>query len=220
MTDTLPGSGGMAFAGNPSGSRQRIPLRSGLDRGARAECLILPFWRQQLFIRDKAAAFLEPGPWESLAGPDAVSVFLGLRETRPLFALDVSAADDPLASSLAGYGEFQEMRPAAFLLPDADTAILGQAKALIDWHRRHRFCPNCGAPTTMADGGYRRICPACAAEHFPRTDPVVIMLPTDGDYCLIGRNRRFPPFLYSAFAALSNRAKPWKKRWRANCARK
>ncbi len=59
------------------------------------------------------------------------------------------------------------MRPAAFILSDADTAILGQAKALVDWHRRHRFCSNCGAVTVLADGGYRRVCPQCAAEHFP-----------------------------------------------------
>src|SRR5262249_39139920 len=94
----------------------------------------------------------------------------------------------------------QDMRPAALLLPGADTAILGQAKALIDWHQRHSFCPNCGAATTLADGGYRRLCPQCAAEHFPRTDPVVIMLPILGDHCLLGHNKRFPPALYSAFA--------------------
>ena len=97
------------------------------------------------------------------------------------------------------------MRPTAFLLPDRDTAILGQAKALIDWHQRHRFCPNCGTATDFADGGWRRVCPRCTAEHFPRTDPVVIMLPifTDEqghDHCLIGRNKRFPALLYSAFA--------------------
>ena len=101
---------------------------------------------------------------------------------------------------LAGLGEFRDMRAAAFVLPDADTAMAGQAKALIDWHRRHSFCAQCGAGTEPADGGYRRICPQCGAEHFPRTDPVVIMLPILGEECLIGRNKRFPEGLYSAFA--------------------
>ena len=112
-----------------------------------------------------------------------------------MFAIDV-AGDEPPALD----GEFVEMRPAAFVLPARDTAIAGQAKALIDWHRRHGFCPNCGTATDMRDGGYRRVCPNCAAEHFPRTDPVVIMLPVLGDACLVGRNARFPGGLYSAFA--------------------
>jgi NAD+ diphosphatase len=104
-----------------------------------------------------------------------------------------------------GQGGFAEMRASAFVLPARDTAIAGQAKALLDWHKRHGFCPNCGAATQLRDGGYRRQCPACGAEHFPRTDPVVIMLPIfkteDGvDECLVGRSPRFPPQLFSAFA--------------------
>src|SRR6202012_6306020 len=95
---------------------------------------------------------------------------------------------------LEGLGHFREMRAAAMsgALSDRDIALCGQAKALIDWHQRHGFCPNCGAATHFADGGYRRVCPQCGAEHYPRTDPVVIMLPIDGDYCLVGHNQRFP----------------------------
>jgi NAD+ diphosphatase len=97
------------------------------------------------------------------------------------------------------------MRASAFVLPARDTAIAGQAKALLDWHKRHGFCANCGTRTESQDGGYRRLCPQCGAEHFPRTDPVVIMLPVfrhdDGrEECLVGRNKRFPFPLYSAFA--------------------
>jgi NAD+ diphosphatase len=110
------------------------------------------------------------------------------------------AMEESEAPPLADLGEFRDMRAAAFVLPDTDTAIAGQAKALIDWHHRHRFCANCGAETTPSDGGYRRLCPACGAEHYPRTDPVVIMLPLLGEECLIGRNARFPEGLYSAFA--------------------
>jgi NAD+ diphosphatase len=92
------------------------------------------------------------------------------------------------------------MRAAAMLLPDKDTAILGQAKALIDWHQRHGFCPRCGGRTTLADAGYKRVCGGCNADHFPRTDPVVIMLATHGDTCLVGRGKQFPPGMFSALA--------------------
>jgi len=190
----------ISFSGNPLDRASESRGDPAWIAARRTECLIVPVWRNQMLIRDRTAVFLRPGPWESLAAPEAVCVFLGLDGTQPLFALDISAADDPLAGALAGLGEFLEMRPTAFLLPDRDVAILGQAKALVDWHQRHRFCPNCGSATDMRDGGYRRVCPHCAAEHFPRTDPVVIMLPTCGDLCLIGRNTRFPPALYSAFA--------------------
>ena len=102
-------------------------------------------------------------------------MFLGLRDGQPLFA--VGNGRQRNRRRLDALGEFRDMRAAAFVLSDADTAIAGQAKALIDWHHRHRFCANCGAATAPADSGYRRDCPQCGAQHFPRTDPVVIMLP-------------------------------------------
>ncbi len=158
----------------------------------RAEGLFLPFWQNRPLVHGDRAHFL-PGraEWES-----HLCVFLGLDNGRPLFALDLPGEIEPQL----GQGAFAEMRAAAFTLPARDTAIAGQAKALLDWHRRHGFCPNCGHATDLRDAGYRRLCPACQAEHFPRTDPVVIMLPLLGDRCLIGRNQRFPPGLYSAFA--------------------
>jgi NAD+ diphosphatase len=90
-------------------------------------------------------------------------------------------------------------------LPEKDVAILGQAKAMIDWHERHGFCPRCGHATVIAEAGYKRSCPNCGAEHFPRTDPVVIMLATHtdpklGDACLVGRGKQFPPGFFSALA--------------------
>ena len=79
-------------------------------------------------------------------------------------------------------------------------AMLAQAKSLLHWHARHRFCSNCGVATASAAAGWRRECPACKAHHFPRTDPVVIMLATRGDQCLLGRQARFTPNMYSALA--------------------
>jgi NAD+ diphosphatase len=83
--------------------------------------------------------------------------------------------------------------------PDA-IAILGQAKAVLNWHARHGHCANCGAPTRIAAAGWRRECDACKAQHFPRTDPVVIMLALEGGRCLLGRQARFPKGMYSALA--------------------
>jgi NAD+ diphosphatase len=86
------------------------------------------------------------------------------------------------------------------LVPQDQAAMLAAAKALMNWHARHRFCSNCGAPTAVAVAGWRRDCPQCKSLHFPRTDPVVIMLAVDGDACLLGRQARFPKGMYSALA--------------------
>jgi NAD+ diphosphatase len=77
---------------------------------------------------------------------------------------------------------------------------IAEAKAVLHWHARHRFCPNCGAATRSVQGGWRRDCPQCKAEHFPRTDPVVIMLASDGERCLLGRSPRFVPTMWSCLA--------------------
>jgi NAD+ diphosphatase len=86
------------------------------------------------------------------------------------------------------------------LFPPATLAILGQAKAIAHWHARHGFCPNCGVPSRAAAAGWRRECDVCKTQHFPRTDPVVIMLAIDGERCLLGRQARFPKKMYSALA--------------------
>jgi NAD+ diphosphatase len=75
-----------------------------------------------------------------------------------------------------------------------------QAKSLLGWHARHRFCANCGVPTEIVQAGWRRDCPACGMQHFPRTDPVVIMLVVHGDRCLLGRQPRFGKGMWSCLA--------------------
>ena len=87
----------------------------------------------------------------------------------------------------------------------AELAMLAQAKAVLDWHVRHRFCARCGAASRVAAAGWRRECPACAAVHFPRVDPVVIMIVIDvdgprGPRCLLGRQPQFAVGMYSALA--------------------
>jgi NAD+ diphosphatase len=86
------------------------------------------------------------------------------------------------------------------LVPRDQAAMLAAAKALMHWHAHRRFCSNCGALNEVAAAGWRRDCKTCNTTHFPRTDPVVIMLAVDGDACLLGRQPRFPKGMYSALA--------------------
>ncbi len=86
------------------------------------------------------------------------------------------------------------------LLPKATFSILAQARSLLHWHESHGFCAKCGAKSVMSDAGYRRHCEACGADHFPRTDPVVIMAVRHGQKLLLGRQSSWPPGMYSALA--------------------
>lgn len=170
--------------------------------------LVLPMWHLQPFLLGQENSgpplelgLLTPEIAEPLASDGAACVFLGLNRDRAIFALDVSQADDPAKTGpLAGRGYFRDARMAASFVSIEHAAIIGQAKAMIDWHRRHGFCPGCGAPTKIMDAGYRRLCGKCNAEHFPRVDPVVIMLATEGEACLVGRGKQFPPGMFSALA--------------------
>ena len=128
---------------------------------------------------------------------DAPDVFLGLDPGgAPRFA--ASASTIPLIARHGG--QVMDTRSAAMLLPQGQAAILAHARSLLDWHARHGHCAVCGAATRPAKAGYSRSCPACGAEHFPRTDPVVIMLALKGEHALIGRQPGFPPRMFSALA--------------------
>src|SRR5262249_53007477 len=93
-----------------------------------------------------------------------------------------------------------DVRTLAPTIAPGEAAILAEARSLLDWHARHRFCAQCGSPTTMVSAGWKRRCPGCRAEHFPRTDPVVIMLAIRGEQALLGRNRRRPGSRFSCLA--------------------
>ena len=96
--------------------------------------------------------------------------------------------------------QLTSLRDAAARLSPADGGLVAQAAGLLNWHRRHRFCANCGAPTVMAEAGHVRACPACGAQHHPRTDPVVIMLVSRRDEVLLGRQATWPAGRFSALA--------------------
>ncbi len=110
--------------------------------------------------------------------------------------------DDAPPGELDERGKYIDLRSLAVqgLLDRVELSMLAEARSLSAWHERHRFCANCGAPSEPTDGGYKRVCPTCGAEHFPRTDPVAIMLVHHGRDILLGRQRHFPPGSYSALA--------------------
>lgn len=170
-------------------------------------------------LRQRAGA---PCPWFDLAQARSLGfprerVLLGQLENGPLFAqlLDertvrfVGAADaggmiDQRTRIIPDHPEctLTDLRTLAIegAVSPQDIALLGQVKSLLYWHARHRFCSACGQSSRMSAAGWRRDCPACKAMHFPRTDPVVIMLAVAGDHCLMGRQSRFGKGMYSALA--------------------
>ncbi|HKF30548.1 MAG TPA: NAD(+) diphosphatase [Candidatus Binataceae bacterium] len=198
------------FAGNPldRASEKRLEAKWIESRLHDPTSLIFPMWRLEPFLLGPENSpppiqlgLLKPGLVDTLAAEGAPCIFLGLDGDRAVFALDISAADNPAKEGpLAGLGFFRDARAAGQMVSIKEAAILAQAKALIDWHQRHGFCPKCGAPTRLMDAGYRRLCDKCDSEHFPRVDPVVIMLATDGDACLVGRGKLFPQGMFSALA--------------------
>ncbi len=139
-------------------------------------------------------------------------LLLGLDGDGPLFAVDEDPAGDGVPPLIGAGGNRGEpppefggerlgLRHAAMVLSQEDGGLAAYAAALLNWHRRHRFCANCGHPTGVGEAGLVRSCPNCGAEHHPRTDPVVIMLVTDGaDRLLLGRQAAWPTGRYSALA--------------------
>jgi len=149
-----------------------------------------------------ALGWLEQRDVERL-GIDTPPVFLGLNAGVPHFALDVSELGDPMHElNLGPSWQFDDARRTAMGLPMAETGILAQARSQVDWHRRHQFCSACGERTRSFKGGHVRRCDDCRAEHFPRTDPVAIMLILDGERCLLGQSagRLARTGMYSALA--------------------
>ncbi|MGR3511262.1 MAG: NAD(+) diphosphatase [Paracoccaceae bacterium] len=143
------------------------------------------------------------------------ALFLGLDDKVPRFARDISAFEvvsdmetvghfsDPSEQhhpDLPGDQVFAELRANMATLTPRAAELLASAKALLEWHRTHQFCARCGSASKMIDAGWQRQCPACKARHFPRTDPVVIMLITHGNSVLMGRSPHWPEGMYSLLA--------------------
>lgn len=168
--------------------------------------LLVPVWRAQSFLLAgdmPAAARLTVAGAAELVGLAREVVLLGLEGETACFALELSHIERPDAlPPLAGAGRFADLRSVGPLLSGPEGALLAYARGLTHWHRRHRYCGVCGSPTASADGGHLRRCTNsdCATEHFPRTDPAVIMAITHGDRLLLGRQASWPPGMHSVLA--------------------
>lgn len=156
-------------------------------------------WRARLLLLDGLLPSLDADArlaWGTLADapPDAELVFLGLDGEKPCFA----------AVPVQGDASPRMANPALWSLMATlsvdDLALYGGARSLVDWHARHRHCANCGSATVLAKGGWQRNCTQCSANHFPRTDPVTIMLVENEGDLLLGRGRGWPERAYSALA--------------------
>ncbi len=132
------------------------------------------------------------------------TVFLGCHGERALFARLIEAASHDNAQE-RGELSFIDLRTIAAqgLVAEHVIGALAQAKSLLYWHKHNGFCANCGAATQASVGGSRRECDACGRHHFPKLEPVVIMLVTDGERCLLGRQARFPAGMYSCLAGFT-----------------
>jgi NAD+ diphosphatase len=165
---------------------------------------LLPVWRSQHLVRMRDGCeplVLSPIEGKTLIAAREELVFLGERGGAAHFAIDVSGLQ---ASAVrpAEDAELADLRAIGPLLRPGDAATLAYARAMLHWHARHRFCGACGATTRSEHAGHVRRCTAsgCGIEHFPRTDPAVIMLVTDGDRCLLGRQARWPQGMVSTLA--------------------
>lgn len=143
---------------------------------------------RQLMWRDGLPAVGSDGKLEWQAA-GSVELFLGIQAGKPLF----SAAEQPHANARAAFDTIG-------LLDEAEAPLFAAALSLAWWHSRHLFCANCGASTKIERGGWSRKCPECSAQHFPRVDPVVIMLAEHDGKLLLGRQPQYPPGRYSALA--------------------
>jgi NAD+ diphosphatase len=190
------------FAGNPldrmSERRRDQAWVAALlaDPAAR----VLPLLELRPLTRgDAAAPALDWQPaasWRAAIEAGAMLVFLGVGDDqRPYFAIDASGG----VTSEPGNEPF-DARTLAPLLPPGEAAIVAEARSLIDWHARHGFCAQCGTRTRVEAAGWVRRCPECRASHYPRSDPVTIMLAVRGEFGLLGRGRRRPGSRFSCLA--------------------
>ncbi|HXU98896.1 MAG TPA: NAD(+) diphosphatase [Caulobacteraceae bacterium] len=195
------------FAGNPldRASYRRSDEAWVAERLADPESLAMAMWNGKPLVEDAKAggaqiAYLAAGMAKALSGGAERLLFLGLWKETAIFAVDIESDTDPADGHLAGLGRFEDLRGVAMTLPVTEAAIAATAKSMFEWRRRHRHCAACGAPSEATEGGWKRLCRTCGTQHFPRTDPVVIMLPVQGERCLLGRQAAWPKAMYSALA--------------------
>lgn len=206
------------FTFGSSGLNRAAELRSDAARLAALLAeggQVLPVWRgKPLVVSGQALGWL-PAGHPALAHGETL-VFLGLDDGIARFAADISDwspeagaeaveagffdASTQFHPGLPDTHAFAELRGVMVHLTPREAELVAAAKAVLHWHKSHRFCAVCGGASDMINGGWQRSCPSCSAQHFPRTDPVVIMLITRGNSVLMGRSPAWPEGMYSCLA--------------------
>ncbi|PTQ73396.1 NAD(+) diphosphatase [Celeribacter persicus] len=188
------------------------------DRPTGANAIFMPLWRGHPAMRGDALCLLSASEMEL---PEGSEIFLGLLpDGTPVFARDVSQlsplgeevpapwSQDGVALEILPDLRFYDLRAVMTRLTALEAELAAVGRVLFDWHRRHGYCANCGERTRLGQSGWRRDCPVCGAEHYPRTDPVVIMLVTRGNEVLLGRNENWPAGMYSLLAGFVEPGEP------------
>ncbi|MEL6642938.1 MAG: NAD(+) diphosphatase [Pseudomonadota bacterium] len=205
------GGSGLNRAAELRGDPEKIEELAAVDSAR-----FLPIWRgKPLFVgEDRHLGWLSPGD-AVLAENPGPRIFLGLDEDGPRFAQDISVWDpgelpdtlnaffDPSEQrhpALSDGHFFAELRGAMTYLTPREAELAATGRGILSWHQTHGFCARCGAASEITQAGWQRTCPACGAHHFPRTDPVVIMLVTLGNDVLVGRSPGWPEGMYSLLA--------------------
>ena len=211
----------VTFGGPPAGQALDRAAHLRGDAAAQARLLasgrVLPVWRGKPLLAGEAALGWLPPGHPALAHGRA-PLFLGLATdgAQGLFAQDISDWTPEAGAEAVEQGfldpsiqrhpalpedhGFHELRGVMTQLDAAEAALAATARALLHWHRSHGFCATCGSASDLAMAGWQRNCPSCGAQHFPRTDPVVIMLVTHGNRALLGRSPGWPEGMYSCLA--------------------
>jgi NAD+ diphosphatase len=163
---------------------------------------VVPVWNSRSLIaagETPRAAFLELAEIPAQQRNAETLISLGRADGAHFFACEI---ESPEAPQFASGARFEDLRLVASLLPSAEAGLLGYARAMLSWRRRHRFCGSCGSTTLAGKGGHVLICTnaACRHEQFPRLDPAIIVLVSDGERALLGRQAAWPSGRYSTIA--------------------
>ncbi|WP_162055272.1 NAD(+) diphosphatase [Pontibacter pamirensis] len=150
----------------------------------------------------KLAAVLQQGEVEELVKLAQVQVYLGSEDGVPYFVLGFEGMQEQLSTIVGESYSLADLRTSALELPQPDSALLAYARGMVHWNLRHRFCPNCGSVTYSTQAGHVRQCTnkACSRHHFPRTDTAIIVVISEGDACLLGRQAVWPKGMYATIA--------------------
>jgi NAD+ diphosphatase len=172
-----------------------------LEQAVQDDTVLIFFMRAGEPLVEKGRGLVWMGPEALKVSPGSPRIFLGEDKTgAPVFALNLPEKFDLDGSLIAGVGEFGEFRSSVAALGEMEANLVATARSLFLWHASHGYCAKCGGRVGVVDAGWKSQCTQCGAEHFPRTDPVAIMLAVKDGKCLVGRQAMWPAGFMSCLA--------------------